>query len=353
MVRPNMMQVAKKANVSVATVSRVFHAPDKVKSVTRDKIMRVADTLGYVFNAAASDFSAQRSNKILGVSIPMPGSSCFGSTLMGIQETAAKKGFSVVIGSTGYDMQAERQLLRQFNERRVGGIILTGTIIGNEQQVEELTKAGIPLTLIWETFNTGNVSSIGFNNYKGAYDATSHLINLGHQRIGLIIGPFSLVRRVRQRLNGYRDALKDHGIEYDPTIVVERKPALFEGRSAADKLLSLKNPPTAIFAASDFLAIGAMHAIHQRGLKIPEDISIVGFDDSDMAEYMQPPLTSISVDAKKIGHLAAETVIECSTGNLAEPKSYELDTALISRGSCGPPRSLVKEVVTHSRESLS
>jgi DNA-binding LacI/PurR family transcriptional regulator len=334
-----MKRVAEASGVSVATVSRVFHAPDKVKTETRDKIMRVVEELNYVYNAAASDFSAQRRSKVLGVLVPMAGNSLFGSTLMGIQETAARKGFSVVIGSTGYDIGTERQLLRQFNERRVGGIILTGTIRGNEHLVADMAATGFPLVLIWEVLDTDSVSYVGFDNRRGAYEATRHLLNLGHRRIGLIAGPFSQVRRVRQRLEGYRDSLHDHGVAYDPAIVIERKPTLFEGRSAADKLLSSESPPTAIFAASDFLAIGAMHAIHQRGMRIPEDISVVGFDDVDMAEYVLPPLTTIRVESNQIGHLAAETIIEQALEQSLEPKCYKLETALISRGSCGPPRS--------------
>lgn len=166
--------------------------------------------------------------------------------------------------------------------------------------------------------------------------ATSHLLSLGHRRIGLIAGPFSVVDRVHKRVLGYRDALEEYGVPYDPGLVEERPPSLIEGRAAAERLLSLADPPTSVFAASDILAIGAMQAIHKSGMKMPQDISLVGFDDIEFAAYMNPPLSSVRVNAHEVGRLAAEIAIEMASERTKTARQYCLDTELIIRDTSGP-----------------
>jgi DNA-binding LacI/PurR family transcriptional regulator len=293
-----------------------------------------------VFNATASDFLSSRRNKVIGVLVPVTENSLFGSTLMAIQETAINKGFAVIIGSTGYDPTRETELINQFIERRVGGVILTGLHKSNTHLVKKLATLGLPSVVIWEIPEIKDINYVGFDNRAGAYTATKYLVNLGHRRIGILAGPFSRVVRVQERLEGYLSALKEAGIARDPSLIKERIPSFFEGRSAADELLNLDEPPTAIFAASDFLAIGAMYAISQRGLRIPEDISIVGYDDIEVSAYVQPPLTTIHVDTKKIGQLGAKIIVDQALGINTTLRSYELETFLVVRKSCGPLLSL-------------
>lgn len=331
----SMREVAAAAGVSVATVSRTFQMPGHVLPGTREKVLNAARELGYIYNAAVGDFTGKRST-VLGMLAPKIGNSLFGRTLTAIQDTAAKKGFSVILGCTDYEFEAERRLLKQFQERRLGAIILTGFTLENEGLVHEMIDFGLPCVVIWEKMESDQISYVGFDNRKAAFVATSHLLSMGHRRIGLIAGPFSVVGRVNKRLQGYRDALEAFGVAYDPDLVTERLPSLIEGRASAERLLSLNDPPTGLFAASDILAIGAMQAIHERGLRMPRDISLVGFDDIEFAAFMNPPLSSVRVDAVHIGRLAAEIAIEMASNPSRIIRQYCLDTDLVIRGTSGP-----------------
>jgi DNA-binding LacI/PurR family transcriptional regulator len=175
---------------------------------------------------------------------------------------------------------------------------------------------------------------VGFNNFTAAYSMTEYLIRLKHERIGLILGPYTKVRRAKRRLEGYQAALRDYDLSYEPRIVMERHPTLHEGKEAMEKLLSVRPPPTAVFAASDMLAIGALAAAREKGLKVPDDVSVAGFDDIDFAAFCNPPLTTLRVPAVEMGEMAVEVLMEMIEGNLREAKRIILNTELVIRESC-------------------
>jgi len=331
--RIRMQEIAAKAGVSLATVSRTIHSPHLVKIKTREHIQEVMSEYHYVYNVTASDFSKKRSS-VIGVIIPTTKGAIFSNSTQIIQEKAQERGFSLIIGNTGYEGDVESTLLRQFQERRLAGIILTGFAIGQERAVKEVVQSGIPCIVIWETLEDTSLSFVGFNNFTAAYSMTEYLIRLRHERIGLILGPFTKVRRARRRLEGYQTALKDRGLSFDPRIVIEKQPTLQEGKEAMKKLLSMRHPPTAVFAASDMLAVGALAAAREKGLRVPEDISVAGFDDIDFAAFSDPPLTTVRVPASRMGEMAVEMLMEMIEGNSNEPKHITLDTELVIRESC-------------------
>jgi DNA-binding LacI/PurR family transcriptional regulator len=281
----------------------------------------------------ASDFSKKRSS-VIGVIIPTTKGAIFSNSTQTIQEKAQERGFSLIIGNTGYDGDVESTLLRQFQERRLAGIILTGFAIGQESAVREVVQSGIPCVVIWETLDDSSLSFVGFNNFTAAYSMTEYLIRLKHQRIGLILGPYTKVRRARRRLEGYQAALGDNALRYDPRMVIEKQPTLLEGEEAMRKLLSMRQPPTAVFAASDMLAVGALAAAREMGFRVPEDVSVAGFDDIDFAAFCNPPLTTVRVPASQMGAMAVEVLMEMIEGNSGEVRQITLDTELIVRGSC-------------------
>jgi len=328
----SMRKIAELAGVSPATVSRVFNSSQLVSQKTRDKVMRAVKESGYIFNLAASDFSSKKST-VIGVLVPTA-DSLFGATLSAIQEKALSLGYSIMQGVTQYDLEIEQKILRQYQERRVAGIIMTGLVAGQEDFLERLAESGMPIVVTWERLETPRISCVGFDNKAGAKAAVQHLIDLGHRRIGGLFGPYTRISRANKRLAGYLEALKENGLEPDDGLILERRPRLVEGAEAMSCLLSRDNPPTAVFAASDALAIGAMRAAQDRGLVVPDDVSIIGFDDFDVAAYLNPPLTTMRVDAQKIGALAAETVIGMARGEIVEPRQYILGTDLIVRKSC-------------------
>jgi DNA-binding LacI/PurR family transcriptional regulator len=282
----------------------------------------------------ASDFSKKRSS-VIGVIIPTTKGAIFSNSTQIIQEKAQEKGFSLIIGNTGYEGDVESTLLRQFQERRLAGIILTGFAIGQESAVMEVVQSGIPCVVIWETLEDSPLSFVGFNNFTAAYSMTEYLIRLKHERIGLILGPYTKVRRARRRLEGYQAALSDHGLKYDARLAIEKHPTLQEGKEAMHKLLSMRHPPTAVFAASDMLALGALAAAREKGLRVPEDVSVAGFDDIDFAAFSDPPLTTVRVPASRMGELAVDALMEMVEGNSREVRQIILDTELVVRGSCG------------------
>lgn len=196
---------------------------------------------------------------------------------------------------------------------------------------------GISCVTIWEKLEESDLNFVGFDNLKAAYSATDYLIKLGHRRIGLIVGPYKKVGRVKKRFLGYQKALKESDIKFDPALVIATEPDLMEGRQAMRQILSLKDPPTAVFAASDRLAIGGLLEIKHAGLSVPQDVSLVGFDDVEFAAYCDPPLTTVRVPAKEMGYLAVKTLVQCIESPAEAARQYCLDTDLIIRDSCSTP----------------
>jgi DNA-binding LacI/PurR family transcriptional regulator len=329
----DMAKLAKLAGVSTATISRAFHSPHMVRPKIREKILKLAKEHNYVYNAAAGDLSRKTSN-LIGVLIPTSNKSVFGETLAAIQEKAQDIHCSTIIGSTFYDKKREQKLLQQLQERRVAGIILTGFTFGQEKSVADMIKKNIACVVIWEKLEDQDFSYVGFDNFKAAYSAVDYLISLRHRRIGLLVGPYEKVGRVKKRFMGYKKALEDHNIPFDSSLVVSSEPDLMEGKQAMHQLLSISNPPTAVFAASDRLAIGGLTAIKEKGLKVPQNISLVGFDDVEFAAFCDPPLTTVRVPAKEIGQLAVKLISEAIEKGNYQVKKYCLNTELIIRNSC-------------------
>jgi len=333
MAKITMEEISKMAGVSLATVSRTIHSPHLVRKETRERINRVMEKVNYVYHATAGDLSRKRSS-IIGVIIPTAKSLVFSTTLFAIQETAQQNNFSLITGSSKYDIESELRLLQQFKERRLAGIILTGFVFGQKDLFKELVKGGMPCVVIWDKLDDSDLSFVGFDNFKATYKITEYLISLKHKIIGLIVGPYTKVERVKKRLEGFKTALKDHGLAFDPSLVIEKEPTLVDGKEAMSRLLSLTVKPTAVLAASDTLALGALAAARDMGVRVPEDISLAGFDDIEVAGYCNPPLTTVRVPAYEIGQIAFKILLDLIETNGSQVQQYCLDTSLIIRGSC-------------------
>ncbi|MFZ0134383.1 MAG: LacI family DNA-binding transcriptional regulator [Desulfobacterales bacterium] len=334
MAKLNMADIARLSGVSLATVSRAIHTPDKVRDETRSKVLDAIREHNYIYNAAAADLS-RRHSKVIGLLIPTTRSPVFAETILAIQEYCQSAGYAVILGNTGYDAAVEKRLLQQFEERRVAGIILTGFTLACESEVADLRTHGIPHVVIWENLHDQDINSVGFDNFKTAQKMTAYLISLGHRRIGLIIGPYSKVGRVRKRWEGFNFAMEKRGLVVDPSLVVETEPTLENGEAAMSILLGLPEPPSAVFAASDVLAIGALKAARQAGLAVPEQVSIAGHDDIGFAAYTQPPLTTVRVKSYDIGRRAVEVLLDEIDSGKCRPRRHCLAAELVVRGSCG------------------
>jgi DNA-binding LacI/PurR family transcriptional regulator len=310
-----------------------------VKTKTRHHILRLMEENCYVYNSAAAELGKKKPS-IIGLLAPTTRSVGFGTTVLAIVEGAENYGLSVILGDTRFDYETERRLLRRFEERQVAGLILTGFFEGQEDLIRDLChRKGIPIVITWEVLQEKDISYVGFDNYRAVCKAIEYLINLNHRRIGLILSPYTKFRRIRQRFEAYRDTLKANGISFDASLVLEREPGLISGEEAMGRLLSLPTPPTAVFAVNDDTAIGAIAGAKEQGLGVPNDVSILGFNDIEYAAYCDPPLTTVRVPAYEMGQIALKVLNEMVHRGAEAVCQYRLDTDLIVRKSCGPNRS--------------
>jgi len=329
--RSTIRDVARKARVSVATVSRVLNSPSRVRTNTREKVLKAMEQCNYVYNALAGSLSARKTS-MLGVIIPTITNPIFATVTKGIQDFAAQKGYSTLLGNTDYNEENELQLLHLFQEKRIDGVILNGPW-RSAPLILHMKNANLPFVITWQKVKDKDVSFVAFDNFRSAYRIIDYLIGLGHRRIGMIAGKFAVSERALMRWQAYRKCLLDHNLVYDPKLVLEKGYSFSDGKEAMAHLLRLSSPPTAIFCGNDILAIGAMVHAKEQGIKIPTDLSVVGFDDMEISAFYDPPITTVAVPAYEMGRMAAKILIETIRGESKTPQQYVLEANLIIRGS--------------------
>ncbi len=332
----DMNYIAIKAGVSLSTVSRCIHSPHLVKGSTRNRIQSIMQEFNYVYNTQAAEFS-KRKTSMIGLIIPTVKSSIFAEFIDGIHNRLKTTNFSLTMGYSNYNKKEELKLINVFLQRRFAGMIVVGIKDTTRDIILDAVKnRSISVVSTWEVFNDQIISSVGFDNRKASYNMTKYLLSLGHKKIAIILGPYSQEQRVRKRLDGYEEALKESNLEPDSRYIIETVPTLFEGKAAMERLLDLNVPPTAVFAASDVLAMGAIKAARDRNLRVPEDISIAGFDNIDHASYCNPPLTTVKIPAYEMGDLATQLLMKNIENDNRNHTRYCLDTEIIIRESCKP-----------------
>ncbi|WP_432734556.1 LacI family DNA-binding transcriptional regulator [Maridesulfovibrio sp. FT414] len=325
-----ILDVARLAQVSTATVSRVINSPETVREETRKKVLRAMEMCNYKYNALARGFVTKRSNTI-GLIIPNINNPVFAESTMGVQEYADEKNIKVILGNTSYKYSQEESLIKALRESQVDGLIITTTNPKGEI-IRTLVNEGVPFVLLFSTVKGGPISAVGVDNYRGGYVATEHLVSLGHRRIGMIAGSFAVTDRGYHRWHGYRRCLKDNGIPYDGDLLVQTEYSLAGGRDSIRKLLELPSPPTAVFCSNDYIALGAIKGAREAGLSLPEDLSIVGFDDMPTASYMVPALTTVRQPAYDMGRRACELLLQIMESP-SRPVQHMMETKLVVRES--------------------
>jgi DNA-binding LacI/PurR family transcriptional regulator len=323
--------VAAKAKVSVATVSRFLNMPSMVKVETREKVQRAIRECDYVYNAIAGGLSAHRTNT-LGVIVPSITNPIFANVTRGIQDRSSNYGYSIILGNTDYREEVEQKLISLFFEKRVDGIILNGPWRGKPSW-SLLKGINLPFVITWQAIKDKDVNYVAFDNFNCAYRIVDYLMGLGHRRIGMIAGKFSLSERALMRWRGYQKCLSDNSIPYDARLVIQKDYSFVDGKDGMAHLLSIPSRPSAIVCGNDILAIGAIVCAKEKGLRVPADISITGFDDMEISGHYDPPLTTIAVPAYTMGQQAARILIEIIRGEVKTPQRYVLNADLIIRGS--------------------
>lgn len=325
-----IVDVAKKANVSTATVSRVLSNTGTVKQDTTERVLEAIKLLNYQPNILARQLRRSETKTIL-VVVPDITNTFFSKVLRGIESVAMESGYQVLLGDALNNLEHEGGYLNILKQKKADGmILLTARVDG--QAVEDMAKE-FPVVLACEYIEGSSIPTVSIDNISSARKATEHLINLGHKRIGFLSGPFNSVLG-RDRLKGFKQAMAQHSLPVESLLVQEGDFSFESGFNVMQKFFALDVVPTAIFAANDEMAIGAIKAIKSKGLSVPGDISVVGFDDIKFASIFEPALTTISQPSFDIGKNAMELLIKIINKDDLEKKQFILEDKLIVRESC-------------------
>ena len=332
--------VAREAGVSPATVSYVINnGPRPVATETRQRVEAAIDRLGYHPNAVARSLRLQRTS-ILGLILPDTQNPYFAEVIRGVEKVTFEKGYSLMLCHSDYDPKREVHYTNVLQTERTAGV-LWFPATSDPQPAYMLKEYGIPFVLLDRIVGDPSYPAVITNNFRGGYLAVQHLIQLGHRRIGCIARPIDLYHS-QERVRGYQAALSDHGIPIDESYIVRGGFHLADGHAAASQLFDLDPPPTAIFAYNDFMAIGALRAAPDHHLSIPDDISIVGFDDIPQSSYTYPALTTIRQPKFDMGQHGAELLLSIITaGDLPSHAGQPLEVELIRRESTAPVQTQV------------
>lgn len=336
MARLSMRDVATRAGVSIGTVSNVLNNPDKVLPSTRERVQKAIGELGWVPNQQAQQLRAGRSRTI-GLAVMDVTNPYFADLLRSAQDTLFSSGFHATIGDADGDLERQRTILRTFVEQRVRGVIL-GPIGSDPDEVGDLSRARIPTVLVDRVADDAEHCTVGVDDFAGGRIAVEHLVERGHRRIAFVGGPMSLLQ-VHNRLDGARQAAEDGGAE----LLVVEVPELdiAAGRQAADELARMTADvrPTGVFCANDLVAIGLLQGVMAHGLRVPDDIAIVGYDNIDFAAAAAVPLSSVAQPRADLGRTAATLLMteldDADNGVAHAHRSVRFTPTLAARASTG------------------
>jgi len=331
---PSIRQVAAAAGVSVATISRVLNGKGPVRAETRERVLATVDRLGYVPHSAARSLSTRRTRNV-GVVLPDLHGEFFSELIRGIDLAARPAGYHVLVSGSHSDPGDLQEVLDALHGR-VDGLVVMTPGLGSGQPMARL-PAGLPVVLLNSDDPTAAHDSIRIDNRGGARSATEHLLEIGHRRIGMICGPADN-SDAAERLAGYRDALTARGVPLALELLMPGDFREESGYHAGARLSKLVPPPTAILAANDTMAIGCLAALRERGLAVPEDMALAGFDDIPIARYLTPALTSVRIAIADLGARALERLLEAIERPAGRPRHHDVVAAtLVVRASTAHP----------------
>ncbi|WP_028608900.1 LacI family DNA-binding transcriptional regulator [Paenibacillus harenae] len=330
--------VAKRAGVSVTTVSRVLNGEKYVKDDLKERVNRAIKDLGYAPSQIARSLVRKKTN-LIGVIVPDLTSSFYSTILSSIEETASSNGYSLLVCNIIENIDKEFKYLNVFKEMRVEGIIIMHEKINPEIRTF-INSLQLPVIFSSVKPADQNFISVIIDDYKAAYDATAYLIELGHERIGFIGGDMSDITSGQNRYSGYRNALSDYGVKLLYELIRFGDYKVGSGYELMNEMLLGGEPPTALFAVSDDMALGAMNCLYDRGLKVPDDMSVIGFDGSQLTELVRPRLTSMEQPIHEMGKLTVDTMLKLIDGTYQPNGDIIMDHRMVVRDSC---KSITKD----------
>ncbi len=333
---PTLDDVARLAGVSTATVSRCLNNPDRVVEKTRKRVMEAVQTLGYTPNFAARVMAAKRSFTI-GAIIPTMDNAIFARGLQAFQEELHRRGYTLLVASSAYSPDIEEEQIKALVARGADGLLL----IGHDRDsavYDYLDVQGIPTLCAWSILPETRLPSVGFDNHGAMKALTQEVLKLGHENIAMISAVSKGNDRAQSRIDGFRDAIRDKGLEPDHAMVVETTYEIESGAQGFVQIMKNDAQVTAVLCGNDVIAAGALRAAKEMGYRVPEDISITGFDDMELGRIVEPTLTTVHVPHHRMGTKAAQELVA-----MVERKSADvphcLETQVVMRDSLGPVKN--------------
>ena len=332
----SIKKIAKVAGVSTATVSRVLNGSDKVREKTAKKVLKVVKELNYRLDHVARRMKVKQTDSlVIGLIITDIGNPFFSNVAKGVEDVAYKNKHILMICNTNESPEKEKFFLNSLLSEKVSGVIIVPTVgNGNDHFFEKLVTEGFPMVTVDRRIKNLNVDSVSINNELGGYLATMQLIRNGHKRIGIVCG-ISGLSNTEERLDGYKKALHEAGIPISDELITYGDYIESGGRESMRKLLSIKNPPTAVFSTNNLMTLGCIKELYKRKISIPGEMALVGFDDSTWAEALIPPLTTVKQPGYELGVNAAELLIKRLNNRDASKMNILLNPELVVRDSCG------------------
>lgn len=333
--KSSINDVARLAGVSTATVSRSLNEPHKVSQSTLESVRNAVERLGYTPHFGGRALASNKSNTV-GALIPTMENAIFARGLQALQETLADAGVTLLIATTGYDPSREYEQIQTLLSRGVDGLMLIGTA-RPERTYALLNQQAIPVVITWSYDSDSTYLCVGFDNQSAAADLANLVLDYGHDKIAMIAGVSQGNDRAADRIKGVRGALNAHRLKLPDDHVIEAAYNLEDAAMAMKTFMALANRPTAVICGNDVLAAGALMYAKQAGISIPADVSVVGFDNIDLASVIDPPLTTVHVPHRRMGQAAAELLLALDSGekNLT---GVEFQPELVIRGSLARPR---------------
>jgi LacI family transcriptional regulator/LacI family repressor for deo operon, udp, cdd, tsx, nupC, and nupG len=329
-----LQDVARIAEVSISTVSRVVNEPELVNKETRRRVQKAIDQLGFLPNRVARRLRGEGGEaKLIGLVLPDIQNPFFADLARGVEDVAQRHGYLVFLGNTDEDAAKEKLYLDVMRAESVDGIIVPPSS-ETDEAVADLVRRKLPVVCVDRSLRRGKVDTVVVDNVRGAREAMEHLIGLGHRRIGFIEG-LPQLSTSRERLQGYRQALEEHGIAFDPSLVLQGDSRQASGRELTRELLALPERPTALLVGNNLMTLGALEMIHQKGLRIPEDVAILGYDDMPWALALNPPLTAVRQPGDEVGRRAMELLLQRIRDPQRSVSLVMMQPELVVRKSCG------------------
>lgn len=328
--------VANLAGVSVATVSRALQQPDRVSAKTRNKVMETVEKVGYKPNLMAVKFRSGKTHNLV-VLVPTVANMFFARVIVGMQEAASEQGYSILLGNTMGSAKIEAEYAQMVQTSQADGLIQLRA--HNPFSQDALNEEGLlPMVNACEVLDKVECPTVALDNQEAARAMTKHLIRHGHKRIAMVKGPAESPL-TKSRVSGYRQALEEAGLPFDESLLYPGDFTLQSGKQATQRILVASDRPTAIFCENDEMAMGAIHAVKQKGLRVPDDISVAGFDDIAFAGFCDPPLTTIAQPAEEFGRTTVNLLLDVLNGRIKKAPKVIMPYELIVRASTGPAPS--------------